>query len=348
MKFKTILALLLLFCLLLPSCASTLTDLPEQTEVTEEKTTEESKKTEEKEDTTNEEKKSEEKKEPSKQPIMQTADPADDNEFNILMIGNSFSYFFVEELYGIAKAEGLDFTICNLYYSGCSVKTHWEWLQEDNYGYDLYTTDGSGRRGKSASMKSALKEKNWDVITLQQASSKPNQLDFNAQMKNTSSYAKNILNYLKEQFPQSKLYWHQTWAYEVGYNRSNGSIPNVETQNLQHKISKDSSIAIAKENDIPLIPSGDAWALARKEPLVGDTLCVGTEKNDGLGDHYHDGNTGGGQYLNACVWFEVLTGKTCIGNTWRPDYDLKEEKIPVLQKAAHKAIADVYGSDFAK
>ena len=143
MKFKSILAILLLFCLLLPSCASSLTDLPEETAATaESKGEEETEATEEqkengnegKEEQKNEEKKTEEKKEPVKKPIMQTANPADDNEFNVLMIGNSFCYFFVEELYGIAKAAGVELKIYNLYYSGCSVQTHWQWLQEDKYG----------------------------------------------------------------------------------------------------------------------------------------------------------------------------------------------------------------------
>ncbi len=336
MKFRSLLLLLLAFSLLLPSCASTLTDEPKKTEGTGTQ-----------EETSAEDNQSE-KKEPVKKPIMQTSNPADDNEFNLLMIGNSFCYYYVEELYGIAKEAGVELNIYNLYYSGCSVQTHWGWLQEDKFGYKLYRTDGDGRRGENASMNSALKKENWDVITLQQASVKPNKLDYDVQMKNTSKYAKNILDYLKEQFPQSQFYWQQTWAYEVGYNRYNGSIPNVQTQDLQHKISKELSIAIAKENSVPLIPSGDAWALARKNSKVGDTLCVGTQKNDGLGDHFHDGDTGGGQYLNACVWFEVLTGKSCIGNTWRPDYDLKEEKIIELQKCAHQAVAAIHGEDFAK
>ena len=80
--------------------------------------------------------------------------------------------------------------------------------------------------------------------------------------------------------------------------------------------------------------------IARANELVGDTLC--------LEDMYHDGDVGGGQYLNACVWFEVLTGKSCIGNTWRPSYELSEERITQLQLAAHQAVAECYGEDYAK
>ena len=41
-------------------------------------------------------------------------------------------------------------------------------------------------------------------------------------------------------------------------------------------------------------------------------------------------------------------GKSCIGNTWRPKYELSEEKIAILQAAAHEAVAAVYGPGYAK
>ena len=39
--------------------------------------------------------------------IMQKSDPAQADELNILMIGNSHCYYYVEELYGLAKAAGI-------------------------------------------------------------------------------------------------------------------------------------------------------------------------------------------------------------------------------------------------
>ena len=105
---------------------------------------------------------------------------------------------------------------------------------------------------------------------------------------------------------------------------------------------------MAEENGVKLVPSGDAWEIARKSEIVGTTLCQRLAINNGEGDYYHDGDIGGGQYLNACVWYEVLFGESCIGNTWRPTYELSEEKIAVLQAAAHEAVAAVYGADHAK
>ena len=33
--------------------------------------------------------------------------------------------------------------------------------------------------------------------------------------------------------------------------------------------------------------------------------------------------------------------KSCVGNTWRPPYDLNEEKIAAMQEAAHQAVANL-------
>ena len=59
---------------------------------------------------------------------------------NILMIGNSFCTYYPEELYGIAKAEGYDLNIASLYESGCPVKDHWTWLNDNSRNYALYIT----------------------------------------------------------------------------------------------------------------------------------------------------------------------------------------------------------------
>ena len=80
-----------------------------------------------------------------------------------------------------------------------------------------------------------------------------------------------------------------------------------------------------------------AYALARQSDVV-NKLC----QSDG----YHDGDIGGGQYLNAAVWFETITGQSVVGNTYRPVYKYGGMEIPLnseityemLQEAAHAAV----------
>ena len=114
----------------------------------------------------------------------------------------------------------------------------------------------------------------------------------------------------------------------------------MDVQTKQYHNIQQVSWELCRENDVPMIPAGDAWQIARNDATVGDDLCKD--------DKAHDGEEGGGQYLNACVFFEVLFGKSCVGSTWRPTYALPEEKIPGLQQAAHEAVAAIYGEEYAK
>ena len=107
-KLSSLLWLLLALMMSLPSCSAPLT-LTEK-----EKTAEPS-------EETIEAKTSETSEKEFAPSIMQKSDPKEDDTLNLLMIGNSGCYYYVEELYAIAKAAGVKMKVCNLYYSGCKL-----------------------------------------------------------------------------------------------------------------------------------------------------------------------------------------------------------------------------------
>ncbi len=341
---SSLIILLIALSLLLTSCASSLSDIPDDTNPA--TTTEEAKKTE-----TNktEEKKTEEKKTEEK---VDLNDPTKDDVLNLLMIGNSFCTYYPDELAAIADAAGVKMNVYSVYYSGCKLAQHYEWNRGDERNYKLYLCrSGAGKRevvGDNLSLKNCLRQEKWDVISLQQHFSTSVAPSYESCKSTSNSYAALLYKMLRQNYPNAQMVWHQTWAYQVGYARSDGPVETVEFQTKCHENIRKVSHEIAEANNATLVPSGDAWQLARKNSKVGDVLCENPAKNGGKGDYYHDGDTGGGQYLNACVWFEVLTGKSCIGNSWRPDYALSEEKIIELQKCAHQAVAAIHGEDFAK
>ena len=112
--------------------------------------------------------------------------------------------------------------------------------------------------------------------------------------------------------------------------------------------------------DVGRLPCGDAWYQVRNSAEYHATGTVLTDK-DGVeyvdkdltgangslyGDYSHAGNTGGGQYLNACVYYEVILGLDCRENDWTPTaYNLDEDLRKMLQEAAHAAVLEVYGED---
>ena len=140
----------------------------------------------------------------------------------------------------------------------------------------------------------------------------------------------------------TKLFWQQSSAYQIGYNKS-FMITSFADQQTDCMVYRDIAKLVSERYNIGWVPRGDAAQIARANPVIGDVLTARLGVNGNLGDMYHDGDIGGGQYLTASVWFEILTGRSCIGNTYRPDYELSEEKIAALQQAAHEAVAKMNG-----
>ena len=270
--------------------------------------------------------------------IMQKSDPAQDDTLNILMIGSSYCFYYVEELWGMLDAAGIKARVCNVYYSGCPLENHWNWWKTGEAYYDFYITDETGRVGtKGVNLEYCLQQGNRDIISLQESTHKIRAGGGEAHITNTKTYLTDLWGYIKEQFPQSRYFWHQPWAYQVGSN-SNGIQMTDLTMQLMHTLPlKEYAIRVCKDFELERVNTGEAWHLVRQGGY--DELCARLGVNGNKGDYSHDGDIGGGQYLNACVWFECITGQSCIGNTWRPDYALSEDLISTLQKAAHDTVA---------
>ena len=285
--------------------------------------------------------------------------PVDDGVIDLLMIGNSFSHYFVEELYNIAAAAGVKMRVCNLYYGGCSLQQHYTWWLDDSAPYNFYNTDGNGRVGTNdVSLEWALAQQDWDVISIQEVSSKLRKLSAAEELEQTATYRQTLIPYLQNRFPNADIYWQQTWAYQKGFTSSSYNCLTVEEQKRYAEQQKILALAVCEEFGINRVPSGAAWEIIRDGGY--DEMCDRLGKADGddphAGDYYHDGDIGGGQYLNACVWFETITGQSVVGNTYVPTYVYKnvtyhlnaEITVEALQNAAHQAVADMRAESAAQ
>jgi hypothetical protein len=91
--------------------------------------------------------------------------------------------------------------------------------------------------------------------------------------------------------------------------------------------------------------SAENWSYHYIQGCVEKGFFAGSEEGKVINsDLSHDGDVGGGQYLNACVWYEVLFGESCVGNTFRPNYKYNGTSmnmlidVETLQQAAHQAV----------
>lgn len=280
-------------------------------------------------------------------------DPGDNGVIDVLMIGGSFNYYYVEELYGMAEAAGIPMRVCNLYYSGAGPKQHWTWWKNQESPCQFFNTDGNGRvKTDNVSLEWALAQGEWDVLSLQYPSGTVRTATPQQGFDDLDKYSREMSDYLHEQFPNAMQCWGQVWGYQVGYNRDGYQVPDRETQLGLYQRHKEIAYMAADAYERTLIPCGEAWEFVRQGGY--DNLCARLGKGTNHeGDYYHEGDIGGGQYLNACVWFEMITGESCVGNTYVPSYVYSEKTYNVtgitleeLQNAAHRAVEELKSSQF--
>ena len=224
----------------------------------------------------------------------------------ILAIGNSFSQDATRYLHRLARAAGEKLTVVNLYIGGCSLERHFRNMHTEERAYELQINGECS--GFKVSLKEALLNRAWDVVTLQQAS------PYSLKYESYQPYLNELSAYVKKLCPGAKQVIHQTWAYEKDSERltvqMGYELPEQMTADLVVAYKR----AAADIGADAVIPSGE---------LMAKMLENGMEKVHR--DTYH-ASLGAGRYALALLWYAVLTGKPFTDDAF-DDFD-----VPVSAK----------------
>lgn len=243
----------------------------------------------------------------------------------ILAIGNSFSEDAVENyLYELAKAAGDSLVIGNVYIGGCSLETHSKNAGSDAAAYSYRKIVGGKKIvSPNRTLASCIKDEPWDYISFQQAS--PNSGIYATYFP----YLTSLMKYVKSNATNHRVKFmlHRTWAYAKTSSHT-GFANYHNNQEEMYRAIVDATRKVVKQvKGIKiLIPSGTAIQNARTS-AIGDNLCR---------DGYHLELTYG-RYTAACTWFEAITKKSVLGNSYIPE-TIDSAKAKIAQNAAHYAI----------
>lgn len=239
----------------------------------------------------------------------------------VLCIGNSFSWDAVEqELVPLCDAKGVQVEVHNLYYGGCSLQQHAEFLAKDTAAYShRVCTNAEGRVVKDTiSLRQALRDGKYDVISLQQASHD------SGIRSSYEPWLTTLIDTVRAYQPEAQLYWMQTWAYSKDAKHPAYPRYHNDQQEMWDSIQACIKSQITNHK-LQIIPCGSAIQNARHTKL-GDTLCR---------DGYHL-NYVYGRYTAAAVWYEILTGKDVRKNRYKnPQMTSCQRRL--TQRAAHQA-----------
>jgi hypothetical protein len=241
----------------------------------------------------------------------------------LLAIGNSFSEDAVEQnLYELAKAEGVELIIGNMYIGGCTVATHVANARNDAPAYQYRkTVDGVKTNRPGVKLSEALADEAWDFVSLQQAS------PHSGQYHTYAADLPALVEYVKSALHNNgyELVLHQTWAYAQNSTHSGFTHYGNSQAAMYRAIVEANRQAAGLVNINIIIPSGTAIQNGRTS-YVGDNFTR---------DGYHLNDMG--RYTAACTWMETLTGKNVVGNNWYPSSSLTQTQAELAQHAAHYA-----------
>lgn len=241
----------------------------------------------------------------------------------VLAIGNSFSEDAIEQnLYELAIAGGDTCIEGNMYIGGCPLERHCQNMKSNAaaYRYRKIGPDGRMTQRDNTTLDYALADEPWDYVSLQQVS------HFSGMFQTYQPYLNQLAAYVRGLVPGVRLLWHQTWAYEQGAVHSGFKNYNRDQMTMYRAIVDCSRKAMQAANIAIVVPSGTAIQNARTSWL-GDNLTR---------DGYHL-NLRCGRYTAACTWYEVLFGKTVVGNSYSPR-GMTPQLTRIAQRAAHKAV----------
>jgi len=239
----------------------------------------------------------------------------------ILCIGNSFGTDCSRYLHGVARADGKDVKIVNLYIGGCSLYRHYRNMLADAAEY-TYEINGFST-GLKVSISQILLMEEWDVVFTQQCS--PN----SGETETYEPYATALADYIKECNPGCKFYVHQTWTFEreaPRFKLTSYDCPETHFPAIKKNYEMMADLTLADG----IIPDGEAMY----------TLWERKEKY-GLEKVHRDGfhaDYGVGRYLLALTVWGTLSGRDVRNNTFN-DFDI--DVTPEAADAAREVAAEI-------
>ncbi len=210
----------------------------------------------------------------------------------VLSIGNSFSRDSMYYLADLAEACGKNTEIGYLHVDSCTLRMHADNAANDSAAYAYWRTNGAGEltyQG-SASMSSALSDRDWDVVVLQQNSL---QAGFAGTYNSDLDYLTDYIH--ANTSPDTKLYWNMVWTYQEGDSRLNENYGGSRAAQYNAMIDCMNEYITGNDAFDGVIPTGAAIRYA-SESALGDGM-------------YRDGfhlSTRRGRLTAAMTWLKYL------------------------------------------
>ena len=262
---------------------------------------------------------------------------------NVLTVGNSFSICLERYFPSVVRSvPGCDVTLESIYIGGCPLERHWGNIVREE-------ADPEKRHFKEFTYRQKFESKKWDVISIQQSS------PLSWKPESYFPYAEQLCDYIRKYAPTAEIVIQQTWSYRADDGRL--AQWGIDQTKMYEALFAAYNEAAAKLN-LRVIPVGLAIQEARKNQPGGyeqldrskfvypdlpdmNRYFLGNLRWDDskklVGDAFHLNRRG--DYLQACVWFAVLYGRSAEEVTFVPK-EITADDAVFLRRMAQKAVEE--------
>ena len=226
----------------------------------------------------------------------------------VLMIGNSYAQDTMTYAHEIAKADGVNMVCGVLYYGGCTVKQHVEFIKNNEAVYTYFKNGGTDRL--NANFYDVLYDEDWDYITIQTGKGEQG-------LKQTFyPYLPWLIALIENRLPHVEIGLFESWAvpkcYE-GTGNSRLSHYNDNSQTMYESIISTFS-ALKQENGVLfVIPSAEAFHRMDQTDVCDNSAFETSFFRDSTA-HANEK----GRYMLGLTMYKAITGRTVQGNKFLP------------------------------
>jgi len=279
---------------------------------------------------------------------------------SVLIVGNSFSTDSLKYLREIAEADGVEINVGRLIKGGSDFTHHYNTRETtENVNVLHYNGISTGY----TNLKTVLEDYDWDYVAVQNWSNKAPALQSDSEW---STVGENLIAYIHENEPSAEILINKTWSFEKGYGYVTDSDVQASADEYiatKTELVADNAAELIGVDKIRIVPAGDAFTAARnyadnngvhifdttyyaeghtftadmnRQTIeVGQGILSPDEEDAGYIRLHRDGFHSSliARYMLAAVWYECLTGKSIVGNTFVPKSDAIDSGAVVMDEA---------------
>lgn len=250
-------------------------------------------------------------------------------KLKILSIGNSFAADTMEHIADIAKSVGIhDFKFANLYIGGCSINRHYNNAVNDIADYVYHTNTGDGWvKTEHYAISDALKEQDWDYISIQHGTGDKSRYTSPESYQNLSA----LIKYVKELAGEEvKIAFNMAWVADPESTHHEITSYGGDQLLMYEKLTELTKTLIAPSEKVDVVcPAGTAVQNAR--PYISKKLTR---------DNFHL-SYDLGRYIAGLTFLKTLCNIDVDRVSWCPEGVTETEK-EIAKRAVNAAVKAPY------